>query len=139
MRKLRLRIAVVTLALVAAIWGGLGAWAWHTYRAARYPGATAIDATDTVRALPNFVFRRVETYRSDQPFNLIYNWYSQRFGLGPERYATGNCALMARSSNVLGPLHLNASVMVCDTGSDRMMFIQRTYLLRYPSWLQWLR
>jgi hypothetical protein len=135
-RKLLLRIALATLALVAAIWGSLGAWAWHTYHAARYPGATTVDASDTVRAVPNFVFRRVETYRSDEPFSLIYNWYSQRFGLGPERYATGNCILMARSSNVFGPLHLNASVMVCNTGSDRMVFVQRTYLLRYPVWLQ---
>ncbi len=131
-----LQITLVTLVLVIAIWGGLALWAWQAYHAARYPGSVAMDADDFVRATPNFVFRRVETYRSADPFNLIYNWYSQRFGLGPERYATGNCLLMARSSQVFGLLHLNASVMVCDTGPDRMMFVQRTYLLRYPIWLQ---
>lgn len=135
-RKLLLRIVLVTLALIVALWGGLALWAWQTYHAARYPGASAIDAGDFIRIAPNFVFRRVETYRSADPFNLIYNWYSQRFGLGPERYATGNCLLMARSSRVFGPLQLNASVMVCDAGPDRMMFVQRTYLLRYPAWLQ---
>lgn len=135
-RKLLLRIALVTLALVVAIWGRLALWAWQTYHAARYPGAEVIDAGDFVRLVPNLVFRRVETYRSTDPFNLIYNWYSQRFALGPERYATGSCLLMARSAHVFGPLHLNASVMVCDAGPIRMMFVQRTYLLRYPAWLQ---
>ncbi len=135
-RKLLLRIALITTTLIVVIWGSLGTWAWQTYHAARYPGAALIDAGDFVRTTPNFIFRRVETYRSNDPFNLIYNWYSQRFELGPERYATGGCLLMARSSNIVGPLHLNASVMVCNTGSDRMMFVQRTYLIRYPGWLQ---
>jgi hypothetical protein len=109
---------------------------WRTYHAAQYPGATAIDSGDMIRAAPNLIFKRVETYRSTDPFNLIYNWYSQRFDLGPERFAQSNCLLMARSSNVLGPLDLNASVMVCNTASDRMMFVQRTYMLRYPYWLR---
>ena len=134
--RLPLRLVLITLALFAAFWGGLGLLAYRTYHAGEYPGATAIDASDMVRASSNLIFKRVEMYRSTDPFNLIYNWYSQRFDLGPERFANGNCLLMARSSTLLGPLNLNASVMVCETKADRMMFVTRTYMLRYPDWLQ---
>ena len=130
------RIALVTLVLFAVFWGGLGLLAYQTYHAGEYPGATAIDASDMVRATSNLIFKRVETYRSTDPHNNIYNWYSQRFALGPEQFATGNCLLMARSTTLFGPLNLNASVMVCDTKVDRMMFVTRTYMLRYPDWLQ---
>lgn len=136
MRALPVRIALITLTLFVLIWGGLAYMSWQTYHAAEYPSATAIDASDTARASPNLTFRRVETYRSTDPFNKIYNWYSQRFGLGPERFANSNCLLMARSSNILGPIALNASVMVCNTTTDRMMFVQRTYMLKYPEWVR---
>lgn len=130
------RIVLLTTLVVVLVWGSIGGWAWHTYHAARYPGATTVDASDTIRTTPNLIFRRVETYRSTDPFNVIYNWYSQRFNLGPERFAQSNCLLMARSFTVFGPLSLNASVMVCNTAADRMVFVQRTYLLRYPAWLR---
>jgi hypothetical protein len=133
------QILLITLALFGLIWGGLVWIGWQTYHAAEYPAATTIDASDTARASPNLIFRRVETYRSTDPFDKIYNWYSQRFGLGPERFANSNCLLMARTSNLMGPINLNASVMVCETKTDRMMFVQRTYTLKYPEWVRrWL-
>lgn len=132
LRGLFLIISVV----VVLIWGGLGVFAYQTYHAGEYPGATPIDASDIVRASPSLFFKRVEASRSTDPFNRIYNWYSQRFDLGPERYANGNCLLMARSSTLIGPVNLTASVMVCDTKADRMMFVTRTYLLRYPDWVR---
>lgn len=135
-RKLHARIALLTAALFVLIWGGLGVFAWRTYHAGAYPNATAIDTGDVWRATPSLIFKRVESYRSTDPFNVIYNWYSQQFDLGPERFANGNCLLMARSSTLFGPLNLNASVMVCETTADRMMFVTRTYTLRYPEWLR---
>lgn len=136
MSKTLWRVFLAIALSMLALWGALGVLAWREYHAAEYPGAAPIAAGDTIRLTPNLVIKRVETYRSADPFNLIYNWYSQRFDLGPERFAQSNCLLMARSSNVFGPLNLNASVMVCNTTADRMMFVQRTYILRYPGWLR---
>jgi hypothetical protein len=135
-RRLLLHITLLTTALLALIWGGLGALAWRTYHAGKYPNATTVDTGDLWRITPSLIFKRVESYRSTDPFNLIYNWYSQQFDLGPERFANGNCLLMARSSTLFGPLNLNTSVMVCDTVADRMMFVTRIYTLRYPDWLR---
>ena len=115
-----LRIALLTAVLFVLIWGGFGLLAWRTYHAGKYPNATTVDTGDVWRASPSLFFKRVESYRSTDPFNLIYNWYSRQFDLGPERFANGNCLLMARSSTLLGPLNLNASVMVCNTAADRM-------------------
>lgn len=135
-RRLLARISMLIVVLFVLIWSGLGLLAWRTYHAGKYPNATTIDTGDVWRATPGLIFKRVESYRSTDPFNLIYNWYSQQFDLGPERFANGNCLLMARSSNLFGPLSLNASVMVCETTADRMMFVTRTYMLRYPDWLR---
>jgi hypothetical protein len=135
-RRLLARVAVLTAVLFALIWGGVGVVAWRTYHAGKYPNATTVDTGDVWRATPSLIFKRVESYRSTDPFNVIYNWYSRQFDLGPERFANGNCLLMARSSTLFGPLNLNASVMVCETTTDRMMFVTRTYTLRYPNWLR---
>lgn len=135
-RKLLVRISLLTVVLFVLIWGGLGTVAWRIYHAGKYPNATTIDTGDVWRATPSLIFKRVESYRSTDPFNVIYNWYSQQFDLGPERFANGNCLLMARSSTLFGPINLNASVMVCETTVDRMMFVTRTYMLRYPDWLR---
>jgi hypothetical protein len=128
-----LRVVLLIGLAFALTWGGLGALAWRTYHAGAYPGAATIDTDDELRLWPSLIFKRVESYRGTDPFNVIYNWYSRQFELGPERFANGNCLLMARSATLFGPLSLNASVMVCETTIDRMMFITRTYTLRYPT------
>jgi hypothetical protein len=136
MHKMLWRIIAITAALIVALWGSLGFAAWRTYHAAEYPGATAVSDANLVRWGPNLAIKRTETFRSTDTFDKIYNWYSRQFDLGPERFANSNCLLMARSSNVIGPLALTTSVMICTTSADRMMFVQRTYILRYPDWLR---
>jgi hypothetical protein len=136
MRRTLGRIAVITAALAAALWGAIGVTVWRVYHAAEYPGAAHVAADNLLRWTPSFAIRRTEAFRSTDAFDKVYNWYSQQFDLGPERFAQSNCLLMARSSHVAGPISLTASVMVCNTHVDRMMFVQRTYILRYPDWLR---
>jgi hypothetical protein len=136
MHRTAAKIIAITAGLTLALWGAIGVTLWQVYHAAEYPGAAHVASDNLVRWTPSLAIKRTESFRSTDAFNKVYNWYSRRFDLGPERFANSNCLLMARSSRVAGPLSLTASVMVCETTTDRMMFVQRTYLLRYPDWLR---
>jgi hypothetical protein len=132
----RRRAAAIGLLLAAVLCScaGLGALVYRVYQAAEYPGATMIaDQTDT-RYTPNFVIRRNTVYRSADPFNKIYNWYSVKFSLGPESYAQSNCILMTKSVTTGWVFDEQMSVMVCNTPNDPMMFVMRSVLFRYPRW-----
>jgi hypothetical protein len=126
------RIAVLLfLALVFSCGGGLGVALYQTYRATEYPGARQISDQSLVRYLPNFAWRRTTVYRTDDPFPKVYNWYSRRFSLGPETYAQSNCILMAKSATVGWGVEEQTSVTVCNTPTDRMMFVMRSFYIRY--------
>ena len=76
--------------------------------------------------------RRTSAYRTNDPFNKVYNWYSVKFDLGPESYAQSNCILMAKSVTTGWVFEEQISVMLCNTPNDQMMFVMRSVLFRYP-------
>ena len=126
------RVAVLSLmALALSCVGGLGLALYVTYRASEYPGARLISDQNNVIYLPNFAWRRTTAYRTDDPFPKVYNWYSRRFELGPESHAQSNCILMARSATVGWGVEEQTSVTVCNTPTDRMMFVMRAFYIRY--------
>jgi hypothetical protein len=128
------RTAALALFLAVALCScaGLGPLLYRIYQAAEYPGATQIADETTTRYTPNFVMRRTTVYRSADPFNKVYNWYSVKFDLGPESYAQSNCILMAKSVTTGWVFDEQMSVMLCNTPNDQMMFVMRSVLLRYP-------
>lgn len=132
-RRSAVWIGLGLLALLASC--GAGALGYFAYdRSADYPGATRVADDTLVRYLPNLVTKRTTVYRSTDPFNTIYNWYSRRFDLGPESYAQSNCVLMHNSFERGWGLDEQMSVMVCGTPGDRMMFVMRSFIFRYPRW-----
>jgi hypothetical protein len=127
----RLPRAAVLLLLLLLSCGGLGLALYQTYHAAEYPGATRIVDQDLVWYTPNFAWRRTTTYRTDDPFREVYNWYSSKFALGPESYAQGGCILMAATGTASWGVEEQTSVTVCNTPSGRMMFVMRAFYIRY--------
>ena len=132
----RRRAVAIGLLLVALLCpcAGLGPLLYRTYHATEYPGATQVADQTLTRYTPNLVIRRNTVYRSADPFNQIYNWYSVNFALGPESYAQSNCILMAKSVTTGWLLDEQMSVTVCHTPKDQMMFVMRAVMFRYPSW-----
>jgi hypothetical protein len=128
-RRRTLLLAGAAMALVL-LCGGLGLLAGDSFQSDAYPGATPVAADNHARFAPALVLRRTATYRSGDPLNKIYNWYSRRFGLGPEAYAQSSCILMSRSWTTALVLEQQMSVMVCGTPTDRMMFVMRSAVLR---------
>jgi hypothetical protein len=103
----------------------------NQYRAADYPGAVLVSDHRMYKAVPRLYFRRDTSYRSSDPFPHIYNWYSRSFSLGPEARAQSACITLERADTI-GVIQEYFSVTICDTASGRMMFVQRSYLLRRP-------
>ena len=125
-KRMVVSVCVLLLALV-----GSCAVASQGYLAADFPGATLTASDTLVRYLPNLAVKRTSSYRSDAPFTEVYNWYSQRFSLGPESHAQGSCILMARSFTSLWVVREQITVTVCGTPNGQMMFVSRSSVVRY--------
>jgi hypothetical protein len=104
--------------------------AWYR-QSANYPGALAMGDSTLYRYNPNVFIRQDASYRSSDPFNDVFNWYSSGFDLGPETFAQSGCALMARSFTDLAVIERQMSVMVCDTPNGRLIFVMRSLSLRW--------
>ena len=131
-RRRRSAALVLFLAVALCACAGLGPLLYRVYQATEYPGATQIADETITHYTPNFSMRRTTAYRSADPFNKVYNWYSVKFDLGPESYAQSNCILMAKSVTTGWVFDEQMSVMLCQTPNDQMMFVMRSLLLRYP-------
>jgi hypothetical protein len=130
-RRWPIRAALLFLALVIAACGVVGLLLYRTYQATDHPGATRVADQNLTLYTPNFVTRRTIVYRTDDPFPSVYNWYSNKFALGPESYAQGTCISMSKAASRTWLLEEQMSVMVCNTPTGRMMFVMRAFLVRY--------
>jgi hypothetical protein len=127
-------ILILLLALVLA-GAGVAALFYAFVSATDYPGAISLGGQTLTHYTPNFAIRRTIAYRTTDPFNKVYNWYSSRFALGPESYAQSNCILMSKSKALGFGFDEQMSVMVCGTPKDQMMFVMRALVFRYPRFL----
>ncbi|MDW8326083.1 MAG: hypothetical protein RMK99_05920 [Anaerolineales bacterium] len=117
--------AVVCLLFVIAVFGLL-----TLYQAADHPDAVLISDYRQYRWMPVLHFRRDTSYRAPNEFPELYHWYSRRFELGPEVRAESACILMQRAGRVLLLEHAT-SVMLCDATDTRLIYVTRTFTLRY--------
>lgn len=132
----RQRQLLIGLGLAAAaalcLLAGLLAWAAvDLYRAADYPGTLRVADHSLYGAFPSPYWRRDTSYRSTADFPTLYNWYSQRFGLGPEARAESACITMLKSETVL-ILRRQTTVVVCDSQTNRLVFVTRIFSLAWP-------
>lgn len=117
----------LAVALLALVGGGLAVS--EGYLASSFPGSTLTSSDTMVRYTPSPAVKRTNSYRTDAPFNEVYNWYSRRFALGPESHAQGGCILMARSFTTLWVVRDQITVTVCGTPNGQMMFVSRSSVL----------
>jgi len=135
--KGRLRIAIVgALGLACALlcsFVSIFAWVSAPYfQSIDYPGGRQISEDAKMEWLPVPAIQRSAVFRTDDEFPRVYNYYSQQFSLGPERYANSNCNLMARTFTTTYFIEQSTSVTLCETPTDRMMIVYRTVTVRWP-------
>jgi hypothetical protein len=131
----RRTIAIIAATLIVGLVGLCAALSSTWYLAADYPGAELVSSETMVRTTAGLAVKRTNSYRSSDPFPAIYNWYSQRFDLGPESHAQGTCILMARSFTSFWLLREQITVTLCGTPNGQMMFVSRSSVLPYGQWL----
>jgi hypothetical protein len=99
-------------------------------QSANYPGALVVSAHNIYQVSPSLYVRRDTSYRTADALPEVYHWYSRGFDLGPEAGAHGSCIMLERSTSQF-IVEQYVGVMVCDTPTGRMMFVQRSLSLRY--------
>lgn len=97
-------------------------------RATFYPNSKLISSNSKVR-MPD-TFRWDEAYSTTDPYNEVFGWYSNKFNLGPESAANGTCAMAEDSATILLLFKRYTGVMICETGEERLVYINRTTFLR---------
>jgi hypothetical protein len=123
-----LLLGAASLAALAAV---SALYATFRFRAAAdYPGSMLVADNTIYDFTPHLSLRRDTSYRTNDEFPLVYNWYSNGFNLGPEAYAQSNCILMANATTSLRVVEQQMSVMVCDTSNGRLIFVMRSIGLR---------
>ncbi len=131
LRRLWLGIGIIVLGALCLTAGALGWAALEYQRAADYPGALQVADHNLYRLFPTPHLRRDTSYRSVADFPALYNWYSKRFRTGPEARAESACITLQSTEAVL-LLERHTTVMLCDTGKDRLIFVTRALTLRWP-------
>jgi hypothetical protein len=124
-------LVLFSLAVLAALLA-FGALLFRYFHGVDYPGALLLSDQTRFRLSPVVRLSRSSTYQTTDSFSQVYIWYSAGFALGPEQYALGSCNQMWRRSEALLILETQMSVMVCDTPTGRMMFVERSLMLTWP-------
>ncbi|MFQ5575508.1 MAG: hypothetical protein ACE5G8_00825 [Anaerolineae bacterium] len=115
--------------LIAAALGAVTGLALNQdHRAAQYPGAVLISSHSNYSSLPTH-YRWDNAYQTTDSFTAVYNWYSTRFRLGAEARALGGCILLEGTNRRL-TVERRMSVLLCDTPTDRKIYVTRSTSLR---------
>lgn len=96
--------------------------------AAIYPDSVIISNNSNYKNLPS-IYVWSDAYQSQDDFNTVFNWYSQKFNMGPESRAIGSCAGMDKVDSFLW-MRRDISVFICQTERGQMIFVDRVTHLR---------
>lgn len=118
-------LAIVILSFVLLLGGAVGVLILQDRQAAHYPGSIQLSSHDQVSVYPLSSYKQVTSYRTQDDFVSVYDWYSCGFNLGPEKQGQSGCIHMYDSHTEYGVSRI-VSVTVCDTPKGRMIFVQRT-------------
>ncbi|MEM7343730.1 MAG: hypothetical protein AAF485_05770, partial [Chloroflexota bacterium] len=129
----RVGLAATGAVFLAAIlfgWVGLLSLIITERNLPHYPSGDIISDHSIYKIFPKPTIRRDTSYRSEDKFPNVYNWYSTHLNLGTERQAQSGCIHIFGSSEWLA-FERHMSVTLCDTPSDRMIFVQHFILFDY--------
>ena len=90
----------------------------------QYPGSIPISAHSNYASLPS-TYRWDDTFRTDDEFTAVYNWYSVNFNMGAESRANGACILLETDDQFLRAQRF-MSVFICNTQEGQLVFVSRT-------------
>lgn len=90
----------------------------------RYPGSTPLASHSNYASLPR-TYRWDDTFRTQDDFTAVYNWYSLKFNMGAESRANGSCILLESNDHFPRGQRF-MSVFICGTAKGQLVFVSRT-------------
>ena len=121
--KLMVGCAGVILLLVALIGSGLIYFAAQQRQAVRFPGSVLVSSHANYAGLPTHL-RWDDSFRMNDSFTRVYNWYSTKFNLGSESRANGECILLEGSNQYI-VIEQYMSVFLCQTDNGQVVYVSR--------------
>lgn len=94
----------------------------------RYPGATAVAAHSNYSSLPR-AYNWDDTFRTNDGFHAVYQWYSVTFNMGAEARANGDCILL-ETDNETFLVKRFMTVTICGSPGGQLVFVDRTTRFR---------
>ncbi len=90
----------------------------------QYPGSTPISAHSNYKSLPRS-YRWDDSFRTNDEFRAVYEWYSLKFNMGAESRANGSCILLEADDRFFR-FERFITVFICGTPQGQMVFVSRT-------------
>lgn len=90
----------------------------------QYPGSIPISAHSNYTNLPRS-YRWDDTFRTDDEFTAVYNWYSLNFNMGSESRALGSCIFLEADDEFYRTQRF-MTVFICDTPEGQLVFVSRS-------------
>lgn len=123
-QRLLAGFAVLGLIFAFAVGFGLVALLKQDRQQAQYPGSIPISAHSNYKSLPRS-YRWDDTFRTDDSFRAVYEWYSLKFNTGAESRANGSCILL-ESDDEFFRAERYVSVVICGAPEGQLVFVSRT-------------
>ena len=127
-RKILTGCAILVLLAVLGTAALLASSVSRERNRAQYPGSVALTGHSNYASLPS-QFRWDNSYRTTDPFPVVYQWYSTTFELGAEARALGDCILLDGTTTAF-VIERYTSVVLCDTPSGRLIYVTRSTAFR---------
>lgn len=103
---------------------GLVSFVKQDRRKVQYPGSVPIATHSNYASLPR-TYRWDDSFRIDDEFTAVYNWYSINFNMGAESRANGSCILLETDNQFLRAERF-MTVFICSTLEGQLVFVSRT-------------
>jgi len=97
-------------------------------QAAQYPGSQMISEHNNYSGFP-LHYSWENSYRTDDSFNNVYNWYSITFDMGAEARALGSCIYLEDTLQRLG-VQRSMAVHICGTENGQLIYVSRSTAVR---------
>ncbi|MAU00007.1 MAG: hypothetical protein CL608_22930 [Anaerolineaceae bacterium] len=123
-QRLLVGLAILCFIFVFAIGFALVSLIKQDRQQAQYPGSIPIASHSSYKSLPRS-YRWHDTFRTDDGFRAVYEWYSLKFNTGAESRANGSCILL-ESDDAFFRVERYVSVEICGTPEGQMVFVSRT-------------
>jgi len=117
-------LGILFLICIIAVGFGLVSLIKQDRQQAQYPGSVPIAAHSNYKSLPRS-YRWDDTFRTDDGFRAVYEWYSLKFNTGAESRANGSCILL-ESDDEFFLVERFVSVVICGAPEGQLVFVSRT-------------